>query len=151
MVKVKPKPKRKTMNYDIGLDYGKGKSIKMKGRRAEKNNKDEKKYYSGLLDQEPSIQKGIKTPQKKPSGSKFSDKWKRDALQKSYAKHDGRKKRKTRKDKGKAKVKDGEKVGELRKSITKYKQHIGLGATPKTKTAMMAFMKKHDIPIGYGG
>jgi len=64
----------------------------------------------------------------------------------------GSKNKNPRKDKGIAKgrkAKDGEKVGELRKSITKYKKHIGLGATPKTKPTMMAFMNKHNIPIGY--
>ena len=63
----------------------------------------------------------------------------------------GSRNKNVRKDKGTKKgrkAKPGTKVGELRKTIARWKKANKVGATPKTQKAMMAFMDKHGIKIG---
>ena len=119
MVKVKPKPRRSTIRNTIyaPTNARKGNPIKKK-RRVPFFNKipNEKKYYSSLLDGPP---KTPYIPAKERREKR--EKERREVLQKSYAKHDGRKKRKTRKDKGgktRRRAAPGVLVAELRKSIS---------------------------------
>ena len=78
---------------------------------------------------------------------------KRPANQVRRGRKPGSRNKNPRKDKGGKKGRRapaGMLVAELLKSISKWKKKNKIGATPKTQNAMVKFMDKHKIPIGYG-